>query len=300
MLNTVHKLPEKWPRFLFVYFLLLFNVPAAGFPQPVSAGVPQRIVSLSPAATEILCAVGAEKQLVARTDFCNYPPDVSAIPSVGGFDARTLSVERIIAFRPDLVYASEGMHDQLAAVLRKYGIHVYVSDADSVGSVLAEISAIGEITGHAQEAQAVVSRIRGIFDRIKSALAGTEPVSVYWEVWNSPYMTAGGTSFINELLAAAGGKNIFSDLQQAYPVVSDESIIARNPAVIIVSDTAGQTPRMVASRNGWKQISAVKDRRIAVLNADITTRPGPRIEEAVELIAQVLHPDVCLAGKGSR
>src|SRR5574344_1753105 len=105
-------------------------------------------------------------------------------------------------------------------------------------------------------------------------------------------MSAGNTSFMNDLLTAAGGKNIFADIAQAYPLVSEETIIARNPDVVIIPDMEKETAGSVQKRPGWKAVSAVLKGHIISINADITARPGPRIAEAVLLLAQALHPDV--------
>jgi len=112
--------------------------------------------------------------------------------------------------------------------------------------------------------------------------------TVYWEVWNAPYMTIGATSFINELITKAGGKNIFADLEQSYPSVNEESIIARNPEVIFIPSDSPVTVEDVKNRNGWQDISAVKTGSIYKINADITSRAGPRIKDAILLINEFL------------
>ncbi|HAH62909.1 MAG TPA: hypothetical protein DCL73_12520, partial [Treponema sp.] len=159
----------------------------------------ERIVSLSPAATETLCAVGAFGQIAARTDFCDYPEEVKTLPTVGGFDGKTLSIEKIISFKPDLVYATYGMHDYLVDTLRSYGIQVYISDASLVKDVLGEIRDMGKITGHEAEAENVRGHITSVLDAVSAKVQGKKAPAVYWEVWNAPYMSAGKTSFMNDL-----------------------------------------------------------------------------------------------------
>lgn len=256
----------------------------------------ERIVSLSPAATEILCAVGAFKQTAARTDFCDYPPEVTALPSVGGFDGKTLSIERIISYKPDLVYATYGMHDYLVNTLRTYGIQVYISDASLVKDVLAEIGDMGSITGHETEASAVQNHITSVLDAVSKKIQGHAVPAVYWEVWNSPYMSAGKDSFMNDLVTRAGGGNIFADIAQAYPIVSEETIIARKPDVMLIPDMEKETPLSVQNRAGWNTIPAVQHGRIICINADVTARPGPRIADAVLLLAKAIHPEISFDG----
>ena len=245
---------------------------------------PTRIVSLGAAATEILFAVGAGDQIVARTDFCNYPAEASAIPSLGGFDGKTFSLESIIAYKPDFVVLFAGMHDHLIEPLQRYEIQYFVSDATSIDKVLSEIKEIGKITGHESEAAALVSDIETSINN----LAFISPKTVYWEVWNAPYMTIGSTSFINELISKAGGKNIFADVEQAYPSVNEESIIARNPDVIFIPSDSPVTVEDVKKRSGWQDISAVKTDSIYKIDADITSRSGPRIKDAILLINEFL------------
>ena len=246
--------------------------------------IPTRIVSLGASATEILFAVGAGNQVVARTDFCNFPAEASEIPSIGGFDGKTFSLESIISYKPDFVVLFKVMHDHLIEPLEKYGISYYVSDANTIEDVLKEITEIGKITGHEENALALVEEIQSSINNLSLISNKT----VYWEVWNSPYMTIGGTSFINELITKAGGKNIFADVEQAYPSVNEESIIARNPDVIFIPSDSPVTAEDVKNRAGWQDISAVKNNRIFKIDADITSRSGPRIKEAILLINDFL------------
>ena len=246
--------------------------------------IPTRIVSLGASATEILFAVGAGNQVVARTDFCNFPAEASEIPSIGGFDGKTFSLESIISYKPDFVVLFKVMHDHLIEPLEKYGISYYISDANTIEDVLKEITEIGKITGHEENALALVEEIQSSINNLSLISNKT----VYWEVWNSPYMTIGGTSFINELITKAGGKNIFADVEQAYPSVNEESIIARNPDVIFIPSDSPVTAEDVKNRAGWQDISAVKNNRIFKIDADITSRSGPRIKEAILLINDFL------------
>ena len=248
---------------------------------------PSRIVSLSPAATEILCAVGAIDQIAARSDFSDYPPEVLSKPVAGGFDGKNLSVENILSFQPDLVYLTSGMHDFLIPLLRSKKIRYFISMDASVNGILSEIKEIGKITGHEKEAEAKIAEISSQIEELKkraSLAAAVAPKSVYWEIWSPPYMSIGKNSFINELIQIAGGKNIFDDIKEAYPIVSDEQIILRNPDVIIIPDNLSDGIEGIKNRNGWKNISAVKSGAIYSLNADMISRPSPRITEAISMI----------------
>lgn len=251
----------------------------------LSAFAYDRIVCLSPSGAEIVYALGMGEKVVARTDFCNYPEQLSSVPSVGGFDGKTLSVETIVSYKPDFVYGSKGMHDFLEPLLKNFGIELYLSDAQSISSVLDEIVYIGKVTGNEKKGLELKKQIENGIKKIKKG----KKVSVYWEVWNAPYMSAGGPSFINDVIKVAGGNNIFSDVDQAYPMVSEESIIARNPDVILIPSDTFISAEDVSKRNGWKNIKAVKNSRIFIIDADVFTRPGPRILEAVTTLNDYLN-----------
>ena len=256
--------------------------------------VPRRIVSLAPSVTEIVCAVGAFGQLAARSDFCDEPPEVRVLPSAGGFDGNAVSLEALLSFSPDLVCLSAGMHDFLIPPLEAQGVPCFVSCAESVEGVLDEILEVGRITGHDGEAEALSAEIRERLAGLAAQSAARGSVrSVYWEVWNPPYISVGNASFIDELISAAGGRNIFADIAQPYPVVSEELILARAPDVIFVSED-GAPLEAVLHRAGWQDIPAVKAGNVYALDAGVVSRPGPRIADAAALIAAFLHPELDL------
>ena len=251
--------------------------------------IPQRIISLSPSATEILFAIGAQNQIAARSDFCDFPENAKNIPSVGGFDGKTLSIEKILSFSPDFVYLTNGMHNYLIPFLQKHNIAYYISVANSVQTVLQEIAEIGKITNHQLQAQKLCNQIKQDLQKIAEQNKSKPKVTVYWEVWTPPYMSAGKNSFINEIITYAGGINIFSDIEQPYPVVSEEAILMRNPQIIIIPNSTVGGTTAVTSRKNWQNISAVKNNKIYSVDTNIISRPGPRISQAIELISNCIY-----------
>ncbi len=197
----------------------------------------QRIVSLGPSATEIIFAIGAQDQLVARTDLCDFPPQAKNVPSVGGFAANTISLESIISFEPTLVYLFAGMHDNFVQPLKDLGISVYVSNATCINDVKNEILEIGKLTGHEKQAAKVVKEMNEKLALAKSFYQkkDLERPTVYWEVWNSPMMSIGKNSFMNDIINYAGGKNIFEEQENAYPMVSEEAVLYAAPDFIFYS-----------------------------------------------------------------
>lgn len=251
-----------------------------------------RIVSLGPSATEILFAIGADKQLVACTDFCDYPAEAKTKASVGGFAANSISLESIISYEPDLVYLFSGMHDSLIKPLQDMGISVYVSKAASVDDVKKEIIEIGTITGHSAEAEDVVKEMNLLLAeaRNKSAEAkknGSSPL-IYWQVWNDPLMTAGKNSFINDIITLAGGINIFGEENSDYPIISDEAVIAAKPQFIFISKASDNYS---VTNNKIMFYAMKKDSGASVhyVNDDKFSRPGPRCAEAVQDLTKILY-----------
>lgn len=246
---------------------------------------PKSIVTLSPSAAEILYAIGAGDQIVAVSEFTDYPPEAAEKPVVGGFDGKTLSIETIISFEPDFVYLTEGMHNFLIEQLDSYGIKWYLSNATSITAIEKEIMDLGEITGHQDEAAQVVAQMAEKLPKT----TGDSSIKVYYEVWNAPFMSVGSTSFINDVIVNAGGKNIFDDLTDAYPMVSDETIIARAPDVILLPRSNGVTVEDVKARAGWDSIPAVVNDRIYIIDDNMYSRPAPRIADVVLDLSELLN-----------
>ena len=258
---------------------------------------PKSILTLSPAAAEILYAIGAGDQIAAVSEFTDYPAEAAQKPVVGGFDGKTLSIETILSFEPDLVYLSEGMHNFLIEPLDSYGIKWYISNPTSVAAIEKEIMDMGELTGHQDEAAQVVAQMAEKLSKAYSpapANADDEvealdtSVKVYYEVWYAPFMSVGESSFINDVIKNAGGTNIFADLTDAYPMVSEETIIARAPDVILIPMSNGVSIEDVKARAGWDTIPAVANDKIYIIDDNIYSRPAPRIADVILDLSELL------------
>ena len=254
-----------------------------------------RIVSLSPAITEMLFAVGAGPRVVGVTSYCNYPAAADALPEVGAYSPDTISMEAIVALRPDLVLGEPQIHRQLADQFKAAGLRFAALDLTGFDAVFSAIETTGKAGGDQAMAAALVSSMKARLEAVRAKLAavpaGSRPL-VFWEVWNEPLMTAGPGTFIGMVLEAAGARNVFADLAEDWPVVSFEALVARKPDYIMASQMQAEllTPEKLAARPGWSGLKAVKERRIVLLDGDIVSRPGPRFVEAVELIAKALYP----------
>ena len=263
---------------------------------------PERIVSLAPSNTEMLFAVGAGDNVVGVTDFCNYPYNFATwieagnMTSIGNYYGP--SVEPIVALEPDLVLASSGSLDA-AENLKSLGYNVLVLEARTIDAVLQDILVVGRATGNDIEAGVLVSEIRTRIDTVSTqAAAATTTPKVYHEVWNEPIMSVGPGTFIEELMILAGGENIFHDATTSWPVVSSEAIIEKNPDVMFFPDmymgraNFYETIEAVKDRPGWDTITAVKNDALYEINADIISRSGPRLVDALEAIAKMVHPEI--------
>jgi len=253
---------------------------------------PQAIVSLSPANTEILYALGLGNKVVGVTEFCNYPPEAQERPKVGGF--ADVNTEKVVELEPDLILASNIHIAEVVPALEKLGLTVVVIDPPDIPAVLEGIKFVGKITGKEEEAEALTAEMQKRIDAVAEAVKGREKPRVFWEI-SSDLWTAGPGSFINDLIVLAGGGNIASEAEAPWVQLSNEAIIAADPEVIFLADHPfGETAETVATRPGWDKISAVVNNRIVELTEteiDVVSRPGPRVVDALELIAKALHPD---------
>jgi iron complex transport system substrate-binding protein len=256
---------------------------------------PSRIVSLSPSFTEMLFAIGAGDQVVGVTTFCNYPPEAEKREKIGGYAADTISVEKIVALKPDLVAAESDVHADVIAALEPLGVTVVAMKPTTMEDVYAGLDLLGRLTGHPQMAAETVAdmqtRIKAVADKVSGVAVDKRP-TVFWEVWDEPLMTAGPATFTGQLIRLAGGVSIFADVTKDYPQVSNEEIVKRHPAVIMGPDTHGDklTVEQIAKRPGWERLAAVTGGRVYLINGDTSSRPGPRLALAVEDMARALYP----------
>ena len=263
------------------------TVESAGGPVTI-ASRPERIVSLSPTATESLFAIRAGDQVVAVDDQSNYPAEAPH-SKLSGYQP---NVEAIAGYRPDLVVVAFDPSG-LVKGLRKLGIAVLLQPAaTNLDEAYAEIEALGLATGHEPGAKAVVTRMRDrIAELVASASAG-KSIVVYHEL-GPDYFSATSKTFIGSIYKLLGAENIADGAggkAPHYPQLSAEYILSANPDVIVLSDTkcCGQSPETVAGRPGWSKIAAVRNGHVIPVDDDIASRWGPRTVDFVEIVAQAI------------
>ena len=262
---------------------------------------PQRIVSLAPANTQTIFAVGAGGLVVGVTDWDKYPYNFSAWVEAGNMSSignyYQPAIEPIMSCTPDLVVASLGSVD-VADQLRALGYKVLTLNPTNLDGVLQNMITIGKATGHEAEAEAVVASLQQRIDAVVNAVqAATTRPTVYHEIWSDPYMSVGKGTFVDNAIRMAGGQNIFENATDAYPVVSSEAIISENPDIMVFPTQMGVDSfwgdySTVAARAGWSTISAVVNQKMFTVNGDIIDEPGPRQVDSLEILAKIIHPEI--------
>ncbi len=257
---------------------------------------PETIVSLAPSNTEILFALGLGDRVIAVSEYCNYPPEARDRTRIGGFS--TVNIEKVVDLKPDLVLATCGVQEAVVEELKRLGLTVIALDAKNIEDVIKDIRLVGKATGQLEIAEELAGkleqRIKAVTDKTRDLPDNQKP-KVFYESWNDPLITAGPGTLIHYLIHLAGGVNIASDSKTEYPVYNLELLIERNPEVIIISLGHGSSTTSVEgvkTRERWQIIDAVKNNRVYGINADIISRPGPRIADALEEIAGYLHPEL--------
>ncbi len=261
----------------------------------VLAAAPARIVSITPATTEILFALGVGDRLVANTDADDYPPQVTALPHVATYSS--VDVEKIVGLDPDLVIAGgNGFNkpDSLAQ-LRRLGIPVLVVYGADIEGVLHDIELIARAVGVAARGSSLVADMRTAFSAISAATARLPHPRVFYELDATKEIYGpADRSFIAEMIALAGGTPITTGSTTVFSIPL-ERLIAADPEVIVLGDAAyGTTPEIVAARPGWNAMAAVKAGAIRPVNDTVVTRPGPRLVEGLRDLALAIHPGLVL------
>ncbi len=254
---------------------------------------PTRIVSLIPAATEILFALGAEELLVGRTRWGVHPPAARALPDVG--DGVRPSLEVVLALEPDLVLlyrgdANRGVAERFDAL----GVRTLSLDHDTLADLERTIQLLGDLAACPGTASVLTGRIRSGLDAVAAATRALPRRRVYYDVWADPPITIGTESFIDSLLVLARADNVFGDLRGSAPRVSLEAIVQRDPDLVLVPvspDSLESTPDL-SQRPGWALVPAVAEGRVAFVDQDLVSRLGPRVADAAWALAAAVHADL--------
>ena len=257
-----------------------------------------RVISLAPANTEILFAVGAGAQVFGRDSYSDFPAEVKSIADVGD-TLGTMNTEAILAAKPDLILAGDLTPAEHILTLEDLGLRVFVlGNPKNLAEMYDNLLLIARVTGHVQQTEALVNSLKEREKVIDQKLAGvTERALVLYELDgtdpNAPWVPGPGT-FVDTLITQAGGTNLGASLQGAWVQVSLETLIEKQPDLILLGDATwgGMTVQMVADRGGWDALTAVKNGKVFPFDDNLVSRPGPRMVEGLEALAKFLHPEL--------
>lgn len=247
---------------------------------------PKRVISAAPSITEIIYSLGAEDILIGRTDYCNFPVEVTEKPSIGTLFEP--NIEKIVQLNPDILIAGTHFQKEIVDKLEEANITVIlVQEEERIEGVYKGIYKVGEIINRIEEANIVVTDMKSRISNIKKSVPENRP-TVYYVVGFGEYgdYTAGGDTFISELLELAGGINIAKDsLGWTYSL---EKIIEKNPDIIICSKYFN-TPQQLKNATGYKNLPAVTEGRLYPIDNNLLDRPGPRVAEGVEQLYEIFY-----------
>ena len=254
-----------------------------------------KIISLAPSTTEMIYALGKGSAVVAIDMYSDYPPEVSSVAKISNPDM-TYNYEQIAALAPDVVFAAGITNPEVVTAIEKLNIPVVVvgSVNTTFESIKSDITLVGTLLGATSEATTLTNQMQVDWDALVAKVANIDSKPrVFWELDatdpSKPY-TIGAGGFVNELLVAAGGINVFGDVENPYPQVSVEQVVAAAPDIIILADSLyGVTPDMVATRAGWEGIPAVKNQSVFPIDDNLVSRPGPRIVAGLAAVITIIE-----------
>ncbi len=263
---------------------------------------PERIVSLAPSNTEILFALGLGSKVVGVTDFCDYPPEATAVEKVGGIEP---NLEKIVALKPDLILAIGGSpvtasiagNVELLNKFDELKLNVLILSPTDLESVLADIKLVGQATGAEKAAEQLVAEMQKKVDDVvaRTKNAAQRPKVFYELDATDPAkpFTPGPGSWHDTFIAMAGGVNIAANAKAQWAQLSTEEIVAQNPDLIILGDANwGVDAAAVKVRPGWGAIKAVQEGAIYPIDDNLLSRPGPRLADGLVALAKIIHPEL--------
>lgn len=257
---------------------------------------PERIVSTSPAETEILFALGLHDRIVGVSDFDDFPEEAKAKPRVGGVVKP--NEEAILSQSPDMVIGGISMEKPVAEKLKSLGMPVYITQPKKIDDILNNILVIGTITNRQEQAEKLVAQMKQDIARVTDAVQNLKPEEkkkVYLEF--SPGWTVGKGEFMDELITLAGATNIASDTEGWNPI-SEEKILKDDPDVILYANgitdekTGKKLENMIVERSGWEKMKAIREQQIFGMDQNTLSRPGPRITQGLHEVAKAIYPDL--------
>jgi iron complex transport system substrate-binding protein len=267
---------------------------------PRGAGPPSRIIAFAPSSTEVIASLGALDRLVAVGSFCTYPPEIARLPKVGGlFDP---DLEGILRLRPDLIVL-RGLNREVQQLCEANHIRLYQDPTENLAGLYQAIRNLGDLLDRRAAARSLEGDLKNRLAHIAAAVSGRRRPRVFFVVSRrdpdslAGILTASAATFVDELIASAGGENVFHDLAVAYPEVSPEAILAAQPEIIVDAMPEARPSAELAARirKVWRRLGpvpAVQNDRVYALTEDHALIPSPRVVQTVAKLARLFHPEV--------
>lgn len=250
------------------------------------AAPPRRIVSLAPHATELLFALDAGHRVVGASAASDWPPAARSLPRVG--DARAVDLERILVLAPELVVTWPYTAPAQVARLRARGIPVFVLDAATLDALPSQLARLGRLLGVSRHAEALAAARRAQLDALRARYRDAPRVVVFYQVWNDPLYTIGGTHLISQAIALCGGVNAFAAQSLPAPVVGIEAVLSAQPQAIIAGTDGGVRPPWLDDWRRWPTLPAAARGELHAVDADLLHRAGPRFIDGVESLCATI------------
>ncbi len=269
-------------KLIAIVFLLLFCSIIS--PNSLKAETSNRIISLIPSSTEMLFSIGFGREIIAVSNYCNYPSkEIEGLPRIGD---QNLNIEKILSLKPTILVDTNGIHKRYEELFQKLKLNYLNLSIKSIEDVPLEASRLAEILGDKTKADDFIKKWNLEISKLTTNNDKKIP-SIYMEIWNNPIQAVGGNNIMNSIILAAGGENVLAK-QNDYPVINSEILMVANPDIIILAYPDADI-ESVKKRPGWKIINAVKNNRVFSINQDTIVRPGPRNIEAIREINKFIN-----------
>ena len=235
----------------------------------------KRIISLAPSITELLFAINAGKQLVGVIEYSDFPPEAKTIPVIGRFDR--LDIEKILELEPELVIGWKSGNPRAAIdQLRTLGLPVYLAELNDLPSISKQMENLSILAGTASEAKVTINTFNQTYESLVAEYSNRESVSVFYQIWDSPIISAGGNELINDIIELCSGENIFKYISRVAPKVSLEAVIIADPEVIVGSGVGITRPGWLNDWERWPSLKAVSEKNVYFIPPDLVQRQTPR------------------------
>lgn len=282
-----------------LFFLALLIASAASANNPVKLidssghalvlhGPAKRVISLAPNLTELMYAIGAGERLVAVSDYSDYPAKAKSLPRIGS--AVSLDIERLVALKPDLVLTwKTGTPEATQDYLRQLKLPVFEMQFQRIEDIAKGVEILGQLTGLGKRAGVVSQKFQEQLVGLRQQYEKRAPVSVFYEMWNQPLMTANDKHFVSDMIHLCGGRNVFGDLHSLVSTVEMEAVIGRAPEAIVATTGNRRRQQWLDQWSKWDAIPAVRNQKIFFISPDLLSRPGTRILQGAAILCRDLQ-----------